>query len=94
MVFGIPGAASHILGLNPQAALRSLTFGFVGGNIGFGWLIFSVDKALWLDYGLWALVPGALGMVLGVLVHEGDPQEGMMWQSGDGEKKAGGEKSE
>ena len=67
--------------------MRSVTFGFVGFNIRFGLLFFSVEKALWLHYGLFALAPGALGIMLGMLVHDGNPKDG------EGEKKVN-EKSE
>ena len=55
--------------LDDEIQIRSLTFGFIGLNVGAAWLFFVLEPAKRLDYGLLAfLLPAYAGGLIPVVV--------------------------
>ena len=55
--------------LDDETQIRSLTFGFIGLNVGAAWLFFVLEPAKRLDYGLIAFIlPAYAGGLIPVVV--------------------------
>ena len=70
----LPGTLIYVINLDMDPCIKSGAFGFLGANIGVGW-IYWADEEDWVD-----LVPAVVGLVfvglvLGLLLSEGDVQK-------------------
>jgi hypothetical protein len=75
MVCTFGGALVHVVNLDMDPRLRSSAFGFLAANVGIGYMFWAGIDEDWVEHVPILIVLVFAGVVLGLLVSEGDVQK-------------------
>ena len=71
---GATGTIIHTSNLDMDPCMRSFSFGFLGANLGIGWMYFAKPMEDWSDSIPLITALVVAGLILGLLMSEGDVQ--------------------